>query len=197
MIWVKNSTGSLLRSPSRCVFTSEIESRGSLNAHEVVLVAAFCFVFTSSARAQDVSGGQWIDLTHPFNAETVYWPTAKTFEKETVFAGRTDYYYTAYNFAAAEHGGTHLDAPIHFAEGALTADQLPVSQLIGPGVVVDVTQQAAEDVDDLVMPSDIEAHERAHGRIPEGAIVLINTAAPVCTPIERNTWAQPSAARKP
>ena len=142
-----------------------------------VLVAALCFVFALSAMAQDVSGGRWIDLTHPFNAETVYWPTAKTFEKETVFAGHTDggYYYTAYNFAAAEHGGTHLDAPIHFAEGALTADQLPVGQLIAPGIVIDVTRQAAEDVDYLVKPSDIEVHERAHGRIPEGAIVLINT----------------------
>ena len=142
-----------------------------------VLVATLCLAFALSAKAQDVSGGRWIDLTHPFNAETIYWPTAKTFEKETVFAGHTDggYYYTAYNFAAAEHGGTHLDAPIHFAEGALTADQLPVGQLIGPGIVVDVTQQAAEDVDYLVKPSDIEAHERAHGRIPEGAIVLINT----------------------
>jgi hypothetical protein len=91
-----------------------------------LFVAALCFVFALSASAQDVSGGQWIDLTHPFNAETVYWPTAKTFEKETVFAGHTEggYYHTAYNFAAAEHGGTHLDAPIHFAEGRLTADQL-------------------------------------------------------------------------
>jgi hypothetical protein len=140
-----------------------------------VLAAALCLAFALSARAQDVSEGRWIDLTHPFNAETAYWPTAKTFEKETVFAGHTDggYYYTAYNFAAAEHGGTHLDAPIHFAEGALTADQLPVSQLIGPGIVVDVSRQAAKDVDYLVTPSDIEAHERAHGRIPKGAIVLI------------------------
>lgn len=99
--------------------------------------------------------------------------------------------------AATEHGGTHLDAPIHFAEGALTADQLPVGQLIGPGIVIDVTQQAAEDVDYLVKPSDIEAHERAHGRIPEGAIALINTGRAHLYPIERNTWAQPSAARKP
>ena|SRR5688500_1830707 len=60
-----------------------------------VLVATLCLAFALSAKAQDVSGGRWIDLTHPFNAETIYWPTAKTFEKETVFAGHTDggYYF--------------------------------------------------------------------------------------------------------
>jgi kynurenine formamidase len=130
-----------------------------------------------AAAGREASAEQWIDLTHPFNADSVYWPTAKMFEKETVFAGHTEggWYYTAFNFAAAEHGGTHIDAPIHFAEGALTLDRLPVSQLIGPGVVVDVREQAAKDADYLVTPADIEAHERAHGRIPEGAIVLIDT----------------------
>jgi kynurenine formamidase len=145
--------------------------RGSL------LALALCGGLASTARAGDASAEQWIDLTHPFNAESVYWPTAKMFEKETVFAGRTEggYYYSAFNFAAAEHGGTHIDAPIHFADGALTVDRLPVKQLIGPGVVVDVTAQAAKNTDYLVTAADIEAHERQHGRIPEGAIVLINT----------------------
>ncbi len=142
-----------------------------------VLIAALCGAFALSAAAQDLSGGRWIDLTHAFNAETVYWPTAKMFEKETVFQGRTDggFYYSAYNFSAAEHGGTHIDAPIHFAEGALPVDRLPVDQLIGPGIVIDVTRQVSKDVDYRVTAHDIEAHERAHGRIARGAIVLINT----------------------
>ena len=142
-----------------------------------VLSSAVCLLFTLPGLAQDLSKGRWIDLTHPFNAESVYWPTAKMFTKETVFQGHTDagYYYSAFNFSAAEHGGTHMDAPVHFAEGALTADRLPVNQLIGPGVVIDVRQQAAKNVDYLVTPDDIRANERAHGRIPEGSIVLINT----------------------
>lgn len=129
------------------------------------------------AAGKGASAEQWIDLTHPFNADAVYWPTAKMFEKETVFEGHTEggWYYSAFNFAAAEHGGTHIDAPIHFAEGALTLEALPVAQLIGPGVVIDVRDEAAKDVDYLVTPADIEAHERAHGRIPDGAIVLIDT----------------------
>jgi kynurenine formamidase len=142
-----------------------------------VLIAALCGVFALSAAAQDLSSGRWIDLTHAFNADTVYWPTAKTFKKETVFQGHTDggFYYSAFNYSASEHGGTHLDAPVHFAEGRLAADKLPVGQLIGPGVVIDVTGPVSQNVDYLVTARDIEAHERAHGRIPAGAIVLINT----------------------
>jgi kynurenine formamidase len=99
------------------------------------------------------------------------------FEKETVFEGKTEggYFYSAYNFSGAEHGGTHLDAPIHFAEGASAADEIPVEQMIGPGVVIDVSEKAAADVDYRVAAADIEAFEAEHGQIPEGAIVLINT----------------------
>ena len=99
------------------------------------------------------------------------------FEKETVAEGQTEagYHYSAYNFAAAEHGGTHIDAPVHFAEGANTADQIPVEQMIGPGFVIDVSAQVAKDVDYRVSATDIEAFEREHGQIPEGAIVLLNT----------------------
>ena len=109
-----------------------------------------------SMTAGEASAEQWVDLTHPFNAESVYWPTAKMFEKETVFAGHTEggWYYSAFNFAAAEHGGTHIDAPIHFAEGALTLDRLPVSQLIGPGVVIDVREQAAKEKEARVFAFD-------------------------------------------
>jgi kynurenine formamidase len=129
------------------------------------------------AGAQDLSGGRWVDLTHAFNAASVYWPTAETFERQTVADGYTEggWYYSAYNFAAAEHGGTHIDAPIHFAEGANTVDRIPLEQLIGPAFVIDLRDKAAEDADYLVSAADIEAFEAEHGRIPEGAIVLLDT----------------------
>ena len=64
-----------------------------------------------------------IDLTHEFSEETVYWVTAREFDLDTVFQGQTDkgYYYSAYDFSTAEHGGTHIDAPVHFAAGHLPA----------------------------------------------------------------------------
>ncbi len=140
----------------------------------LALVAA-CLAF--SAAAQDISSGRWVDLTHAFNERSVYWPTAKMFEKTEVFHGHTKggWFYSAYNFSAAEHGGTHMDSPVHFAQGANTADKVPLEQLIGPGFVIDVSRQSAANVDYLVSAADIEAFEARHGQIPKGAIVLLNT----------------------
>ena len=146
-------------------------------AIRVSAAVAAALVGALPAPAQDLESGRWIDLTHPFNEEAVYWPTAEMFELEEVFHGHTEggWYYTAYNFSAAEHGGTHLDSPIHFAEGGLTADAIPVEQMIGPGFVIDVSAAVAADVDYRVSAADIEAFEAEHGQIPQGAIVLIDT----------------------
>ncbi len=121
--------------------------------------------------------GEWIDLTYAFDENTIYWPTAESFRLDTVFAGITDsgFYYTAFQYCAAEHGGTHLDAPIHFAEGKRTMDEIPLSQLIGPAVVVDVAKKALASPDYQVGTADLIAWEEAHGRLPSGVIVLIRT----------------------
>jgi kynurenine formamidase len=121
--------------------------------------------------------GKWIDLSHDFSAETIYWPTGKAFDLEVVSAGRTPagYYYSANNFSAAEHGGTHLDAPIHFAEGKWTTDQIPLDRLIGDAVVVDVESEADRNADYAMGVAALTAWERNHHRIPDGAIVLVRT----------------------
>jgi len=134
---------------------------------------------TPQDAAAAVFGGrfEWVDLSHPFSDSTIYWPTAKPFRRETVAEGVTPggYFYSAYNFSAAEHGGTHLDAPVHFAQGRLTADAIPLSRLMGPAVVVDVRDSAAINPDYLVGTADLERWETAHGRIPDGAILLLRT----------------------
>jgi kynurenine formamidase len=119
-----------------------------------------------------------IDLTHDFSKETVYWVTAREFELDTVFAGDTDkgYYYTANNFASAEHGGTHIDAPIHFSKGKQSVDEIPLEQLIGPAILIDVTSKALRDRDYLISIGDIQQwEENTNGKIPEGSIVLLRT----------------------
>ena len=123
------------------------------------------------------TGGKWIDLTYAFDENTVYWPTAETFRLDTVFEGTTDsgFYYSAFQYCAAEHGGTHLDAPVHFAEGKLPMDQIPLEQLIGEAVVVDVSAQAASNPDYQVTQADFEAWERANGPLPKGVIMLLRT----------------------
>lgn len=122
------------------------------------------------------SPSAWIDLTYPFNDSTIYWPTADPFRLEQVAAGVTPqgYYYAANNLRGAEHGGTHLDAPIHFAAGRHTTDQIPLARFIGPAVVVDVSR-AAQDPDYRVTLADLQAFEATHGRIPDGAIVVVRT----------------------
>lgn len=119
----------------------------------------------------------WIDLTYPFDSSTIYWPTAEPFVLERVAAGLTPggYYYAANNFRAAEHGGTHLDAPIHFAAGRQTTERIPVDRLIGPAVVIDVTAEAATNTDYRITVADLEAFEAGHAPIPNGAIVLLRT----------------------
>ncbi len=154
-----------------------------------IAVIVSTVLISLSAQAQDVTDGKWIDLTHSFNGDSIYWPTADLFVQTEVFAGHTEggFYYSAYNFSAAEHGGTHLDSPIHFAEGGFTSDQLPLEQLIGPGFVIDVSEQSAADVDYLVTAKDIEAFEAEFGDIPSGAIVLLNTGRATLYP-DRETY---------
>lgn len=119
---------------------------------------------------------QWIDLTHDFSEETLYWPTSPVFELEELYYGQTKmgFFYSAYEYSAAEHGGTHIDAPIHFSEGKQTLDQIPLSNLMGNAIVLDVKQKAANNPDYLVSIEDFEAFEKVHP-IPEDSIILINT----------------------
>jgi len=118
-----------------------------------------------------------VDLTYPFDSDSVYWPTAETFKLETDFEGVTDkgYFYSAYRYSAAEHGGTHIDAPVHFAKGRNSVDQIPLEQLTGPGLVIDVTPKCATDPDYLIAVADFQNWERRNGRIPAGSIVLLRT----------------------
>jgi kynurenine formamidase len=119
--------------------------------------------------------GRVVDLTYPFEADSVYWPTAETFKLEKDFEGTTDkvYYYSAYRFMAAEHGGTHIDAPVHFAKGHNSVDLIPLDQLMGPGVVIDVTRQCAMATSRN--GGRFETWEKQNGKIPTGSIVLLRT----------------------
>ena len=122
-------------------------------------------------------GGTIVDLSHAYDTRTLFWPTSEPFVLETVAGGVTPagYYYAANNFSTSEHGGTHLDAPIHFAEGHETVDEIPLERLIGPAAVVDVTGAASRDADYQVTIEDVERAEREDGMIPPASILLIRT----------------------
>ncbi|MFQ5888671.1 MAG: cyclase family protein [Gemmatimonadota bacterium] len=132
----------------------------------------------ASSQIVDLSSAEIVDLTHAFDSATVYWPTSpSTFELERLSYGWTEagYFYAANAFRAPEHGGTHLDAPRHFGEGRHTTDEIPLSQLIAPGVVIDITERAAEEPDYRLVSEDVLEFERRHGRVEPGTIVLLRT----------------------
>jgi kynurenine formamidase len=118
-----------------------------------------------------------IDLTHSFGSETIVWPTERDFQLVVQHAEDTagGYYYASNRVEMPEHGGTHIDAPIHFSRGKQTLDQIPVEQMVGAAVRIDITEQCARDRDYRVTISDFQRWEAEHGRIPHSAIVLLNT----------------------
>src|SRR6187200_1848563 len=136
-----------------------------------LLLVAACSAPPPSATTSAVKG-TIIDLSHSYGDDTVFWPTAERFKMTVVNDGVTPagFYYAANNFSTAEHGGTHIDAPVHFAKGRHAVDEIPLENLVGPAVVVDVTEPASKDADYLVTVADIEKFEAAHGQIADGTI---------------------------
>ena len=133
---------------------------------------------TALVAQEDLLSRKVVDLTHALNEKTLYWPTSPTtFKLERLTYGKTEggWFYSANSFSAPEHGGTHLDAPIHFAEAHNTVDQIPVAQLIGRAVVIDISAKSARDSDYKLTREDVLAFERRYGRIREGTIVLLRT----------------------
>lgn len=141
------------------------------------ICALWCAASCSPVPGPDTFEGEWVDLTHPLDADSVFWPTADEYRHEEVSHGVTDggWFYSSYNMTLSEHGGTHLDAPEHFAKGAQTADEIPLSRLIGPAAVIDVSKASEANRDYRFTAQDILDWERAHSTLPKGAIVLFRT----------------------
>ena len=143
-----------------------------------ILAAIAAFSSPVTAGGLDISKARIVDLTHAIDENTVFWPTEqKAFELTEQYKGVTDrgFFYASYRFCTPEHGGTHVDAPFHFAKKGETVGKIPVNRLVGPAVVIDVSKQAAKDPDYTLQPGDVEAWEAEHGEIPAGAIVVLRT----------------------
>jgi kynurenine formamidase len=146
--------------------------RNTARLAPVLVLALAC-----AAPPPDLARGRLVELTHPFSSETLFWPTEEGFVLEREFKGKTErgYHYEANRFRSAEHGGTHVDAPAHFAEGGDPVDALSLARLVAPAVRVDVSEACARDRDHAITRADLDAFEAAHGRIAEGTIVLLHT----------------------
>ena len=141
------------------------------------LVAMLLLMLAVASPASALPKGAIIDLSHPYDAKTVFWPTESGFVLEKEHDGQTEkgYYYRSNKFSSPEHGGTHIDAPAHFAKDGKTVDAIPLEQLIGPAVLVDVSRKCLADRDYRIAIDDFRDWEKIHQQIPEHAIVLLRT----------------------
>lgn len=114
------------------------------------------------------------DLTHRlvkefpsfFGPQSVFDEVITNFEPDGFFSKQ---------WTLVEHIGTHVDSPGHFDEGNRLVDDLIPDELIAPIVVVDIREKAIENPNATVEPEDLVAYERRHGRIPERALVCMNS----------------------
>ena len=143
----------------------------------VITVLISCEEKNEGSVAKKIARDKWIDLSYDFSDKTLYWPTANTFKFDTAFNGVTPggFYYEAYNYCAAEHGGTHLDAPSHFAKGKWSTDQIPLDRLTGESVVIDVSAKAQKDADYQISVADVEEWEKTNGKLADDIIILFRT----------------------
>ncbi|KAJ6635474.1 Isatin hydrolase [Pseudolycoriella hygida] len=131
--------------------------------------------------ASTVSTKKYFDLSYPFDKDTIYFPGQRQYEllKDYDNVPKEGFTYSAYSFCMGEHGGTHLDAPVHFNANGWTVDQIPLANLVDvPAVVIDVENY----VNELEEPqgfafevAHVEAYEKSHGIIPLGSVVLVHT----------------------
>ena len=144
-----------------------------------LLIAAGCSEPAKKVSLPELlATGKWIDLTYEFSDKTLYWPNNPTgFKLDTQFNGITPagFYYASNAFFTPEHGGTHLDAPVHFAKGKWSIDEIPLQQLLGEAVVVDVSASVNNNADYQVTVADMEAWEKQNGKIPDNTILLFRT----------------------
>jgi len=144
----------------------------------VLTIATLAFGAPATPPPPSLATSKVVDLSHAFDDSTLYWPTSPTrFELKKLSYGETPggYFYAANTLCTPEHGGTHLDAPIHFNKDGKTIDQIPLRQLIAQAVVIDVSAKAAADPDYRLSLDDVRSWEKRHGTIPQGAIVLLRT----------------------
>jgi kynurenine formamidase len=127
----------------------------------------------------DLAAARVVDLTHAYGPDSLFWPSAppETFQLRVLHHGPTPggFFYASNAFCTPEHGGTHLDAPVHFGEGRQDAAAVPVERLVAPAVVLDVRERAAADRDYRLTRDDVLAWEARHGKVQAGAVVLLRT----------------------
>ena len=117
---------------------------------------------------------QVVDMTHELSEEFPTFGGVPGIRYDKQFDFATDGY-NLYTLSIDEHTGTHIDAPLHFSADGQSVAEIPVESLACPLCVIDIRARAAEDADAQVTPDDLSAWIAAHGAIPDGACVAMNS----------------------
>ncbi len=142
------------------------------------MLIAFVLLLPDSSFALELDNHHLVDLSHSYGENTLYWPTSPTaFDKDELAYGMTEggWFYSSYSVCTPEHGGTHLDAPIHFSAGGISTEKIPLETLVAPAVVIDVSKKASKNRNYRLTAEDVHKFEAEHGKIAEGTIVLMRT----------------------
>ena len=113
------------------------------------------------------SGLQLIELSHVFGNYTPSQPGFKDIQMRRVATHATHGVLTSH-LTSVLHNGTHMNAPIHLAQGGIGVGQIELDVALIPGVVLDIPKGEWEYIE----PSDLE---KATGDIHVGDLVIINT----------------------
>lgn len=115
-----------------------------------------------------------LDLTHTLSPTFPIWPgnapikvtNKSTFAKNGFYSNRWD---------IGEHHGTHLDSPSHCSADGVTAERVDPASFVAPAAVIDIRERVTKDADAAVTLDDLKAWEKAHGRLPKGCAVCLNS----------------------
>lgn len=118
-------------------------------------------------------GGRWVDLTHAFGPGIPHYEAFPDEQRDAVMSIAADGF-LVHRYAHVGQWGTHVDPPSHFHAGGRALDELPVTDMLAPLVVLDVREEAA-DASFAAGLAVLERHEAEHGRIDPGAFVALLT----------------------
>src|SRR5689334_1152296 len=144
---------------------------------QLILCVSLLLWWNAASASAGIDESKLVDMTYALDEQTVFWPTNRPFTWEKASWGRTanGYWYASGDFSMSEHGGTHIDAPLHFGEGRLAVDEIPLQKLIAPAAVIDVRSSVTDNGDYRLTRDDLEQWENRYGPIPAGAVVLMLT----------------------
>lgn len=100
----------------------------------------------------------WIDVTRPIHQGMPSWPGDPEPLVERFASIGPDSFCNTSKLAMSVHTGTHMDAPLHFIDGADSMDAMPLDAVIGEARVVQINDPVA--VRPAELPADLAEGER-------------------------------------